>query len=86
MWWDSIFCEGRPDFILAFKLRALKDKLKEWTKTSHGNLAMQKQSMLAKLAELEEIQDQRALTEDETLSKAELFVDFENIAKCEEIA
>ncbi|WMV37865.1 hypothetical protein MTR67_031250 [Solanum verrucosum] len=85
MWWDSIFYEGRPDFILAFKLRALKDKLKEWTKTSYGNLAMQKQSMLAKLAELEEIQDQRALTEDETLSKAELFVDFENIATCDEI-
>ncbi|WMV43213.1 hypothetical protein MTR67_036598 [Solanum verrucosum] len=54
MWWNSIVCEGRPDFILAFKLRALKDKLKEWAKTSNGNLAMQKQNILAKLAELEE--------------------------------
>ncbi|KAG5594744.1 hypothetical protein H5410_035976 [Solanum commersonii] len=86
MWWNSIVCEGRSDFILAFKLRALKDKLKEWAKTSNGNLAMQKQNILAKLAELEEIQDQRVLTEDETLSKAELLVDFESIAKCEEIA
>uniref|UniRef100_A0A0V0IXC5 Putative ovule protein n=1 Tax=Solanum chacoense TaxID=4108 RepID=A0A0V0IXC5_SOLCH len=86
MWWNSIVCEGRPDFILAFKLRALKDKLKEWAKTSNGNLAMQKQNILAKLAELEEIQDQRVLTEVETLSKAELLVDFESIAKCEEIA
>ncbi|KAG5593188.1 hypothetical protein H5410_043702 [Solanum commersonii] len=42
MWWNSIVCEGRLDFILAFKSRALKDKLKEWAKTSNGNLAMQK--------------------------------------------
>lgn len=38
-WWSSIVCEGRPDFILAFKLKALKDKLREWSKTSQGNLA-----------------------------------------------
>jgi len=27
-WWESFTCEGRPDFILAFKLNALKEKLK----------------------------------------------------------
>lgn len=27
---DSFNCTGRPDYVLAFKLRALKGKLKEW--------------------------------------------------------
>lgn len=40
--WNSFNCEGRPDFILAFKLKALKAKLKEWSKTLQGNPEMQK--------------------------------------------
>lgn len=85
-WWSSIVCEGRPDFILAFKLKALKDKLREWSKTSQGNLASQKQSVLNQIAELEEVQDQRALHEDEIQLKADLLVEFENLAKFEEIS
>ncbi|KAG5631925.1 hypothetical protein H5410_003642 [Solanum commersonii] len=85
-WWSSIVCEGRPDFILAFKLKALKDKLREWSKTSQGNLASQKQSVLNQIAELEEVQDQRALHEDEIQLKADLLIEFENLAKFEEIS
>lgn len=85
-WWSSIVYEGRPDFILASKLKALKHKLRKWSKTSQGNLATQKQSTLVKLAMLEEIQDQRTLNEDEIPSKASLLLEFENLAKYEEIA
>lgn len=57
--WDSSIFEGRPDLILAFKLKALKGKLKEWSKTVQDNMEMQKQNTLRQLTELEEIQDQR---------------------------
>ncbi|KAF3658095.1 hypothetical protein FXO37_14583 [Capsicum annuum] len=85
-WWKSFVCEGRPDYILAFKLKALKDKLREWSKTIQGNLAMQKQSIVGQLVELEEKQDQRLLSEEEIHAKAGLLIKFENIAKHEEIA
>uniref|UniRef100_A0A0V0HAJ5 Putative ovule protein n=1 Tax=Solanum chacoense TaxID=4108 RepID=A0A0V0HAJ5_SOLCH len=39
-WWTSFDCEGRTDFILAFKLKALKIKLREWSKSAQGNLAL----------------------------------------------
>ncbi|XP_060178322.1 uncharacterized protein LOC132608294 [Lycium barbarum] len=60
-WWESFNYSGKPDFILVAKLKALKGKLKEWSKTTQGNLGMQKQVVLAQLAELEEIQDHRIL-------------------------
>ncbi|WMV15422.1 hypothetical protein MTR67_008807 [Solanum verrucosum] len=60
-WWRSFDCEGRPYFILAFKLKALKVKLREWSKSAQGNLALQKQNIVNQLAEFEKVQDQRAL-------------------------
>ncbi|KAH0688906.1 hypothetical protein KY289_016264 [Solanum tuberosum] len=64
------------------------ERVKEWdfSKSGQGNLALQKQSILGQLAELEETQDQRILNEEEIHSKAELLLEFENIAKYEEIS
>lgn len=36
MWWDSIEVDGRPDYVLANKPKALKGKLKKWNLTRHG--------------------------------------------------
>ncbi|XP_060202303.1 uncharacterized protein LOC132630744 [Lycium barbarum] len=67
-------------------MRALKDKLKEWNKTTQGNLALQKQSILNQLAKQEAIHEHRALNEEEIYSKTALLVEFEEIAKKEEVA
>lgn len=85
-WWKSFTCEGRPDYILAFKLKALKTKLKEWSKTMQGNLALRKASVLNQLAELEEVHEQRSLTDEEIYTKTSLSMEFEEIANQEEIA
>nr|XP_009781800.1 PREDICTED: uncharacterized protein LOC104230638 isoform X1 [Nicotiana sylvestris]XP_016465708.1 PREDICTED: uncharacterized protein LOC107788542 isoform X3 [Nicotiana tabacum] len=82
--WKSFICEGRPDYILAFKLKALKAKLKEWSKTMQGNLALRKASVLNQLAELEEVHEQMSLTEEEIYTKTSLSMEFEEIQ--EEIA
>lgn len=63
-WWDSFDIQGSPDFILVAKLKALKNKLKDWRKTSQGNPGIQKQNVLAQLAELEEIQEHRCLLQE----------------------
>ncbi|KAG5585513.1 hypothetical protein H5410_045947 [Solanum commersonii] len=76
----------KPDYILVAKLKALKEKLKEWRKTAQGNLGTQKQNVLKQLAELEEIQENRSLRPEEITSKTALISEFEDIAKREEIA
>lgn len=85
-WWKSFTCQGRPDFILAYKLKALKAKLKDWSKTIEGNLVRQKTSILNQLAEMEEVQKQRGLSEEEIFTKASLPMELEEIANREEIA
>ena len=67
---------GKISF-LAFKLKALKGKLKDWSKTIQGNLEMQKQSILSQ----EEIQGHILLTDDEAHLRAALTVVFEENAK-----
>ncbi|WMV44404.1 hypothetical protein MTR67_037789 [Solanum verrucosum] len=85
-WWESFNYTGRPDYVLMAKLKALKGKLKEWRKTIQGNLKMQKANVLKQLADLEEIQEHRALEEREIASRLALTMEFEDIAKHEEIA
>ncbi|KAG5575491.1 hypothetical protein H5410_055625 [Solanum commersonii] len=85
-WWESFRFHGKPDFVLVAKLRALKAKLKEWSKTRQGNLSQQKQLVLNQLAEFEMIQDQRILEEEEIASKLALTAEFEEVAKKEETA
>lgn len=41
-WWTSFAIEGRPNFILAKKLRFLKAKLKEWNAATYENLDKKK--------------------------------------------
>ncbi|WMV40391.1 hypothetical protein MTR67_033776 [Solanum verrucosum] len=86
IWWDSSIFRGKPDFILASKLKYLKGKLKEWSRTRQGNLGLQKQSILNQLADLERIQDQRQLTDDESYLRAVLTVEFEDNAKREKVS
>ncbi|WMV14758.1 hypothetical protein MTR67_008143 [Solanum verrucosum] len=93
-WWESSQFHGKPYFVLVAKLRALKAKLKEWSKTSQGNLSQQKQLALSQLAEFEMIQDQRIfffekedqriLEEGEITSKLALTAEFEETVKKEE--
>ncbi|WMV29767.1 hypothetical protein MTR67_023152 [Solanum verrucosum] len=82
----SFHFQGKPDFVLVAKLRALKEKLKEWSKTSQGNLKQQKQLVLNQLAEIEMIQDQRILEEGEIVSRLALTTELEEIVKNEETA
>uniref|UniRef100_M1BXT6 Non-LTR retroelement reverse transcriptase n=1 Tax=Solanum tuberosum TaxID=4113 RepID=M1BXT6_SOLTU len=72
-WWNSFEFSGRPDYILASKLKALKEKLKEWSRSDQGSLKLQKSRLLNQMADLDSILDSRIMTEEEIAKKAELY-------------
>ncbi|XP_070016488.1 uncharacterized protein LOC142182619 [Nicotiana tabacum] len=84
-WWTSFEFSGRPDYILACKLKALKGKLKEWSRVYEGNLGLQKSKLLSQLAGFETTQQLRALTEEESVRKAATLMEIEEQLKNEEI-
>ncbi|XP_070015628.1 uncharacterized protein [Nicotiana sylvestris] len=84
-WWTSLEIEGRPDYILACRLKALKGKLKERSLSSYGNLEREKAVILNQITELDAIKQQRDLNQEERARKARLFIEFEEYAIKEEI-
>lgn len=58
---------GCPDHVLSTKIKILKGKLKEWSKTKFSELLNRKNSLLNELAELDHSQDNRELNEDEMM-------------------
>nr|XP_033509991.1 uncharacterized protein LOC117274746 isoform X3 [Nicotiana tomentosiformis] len=85
-WWSSFNFSGKPDFILSCKLKALKSKLKEWSRSETRNLGYQRKKLLSQMAELDEVLGDRILTEEETIKKAALFMEYEELIKNEEIS
>ncbi|KAG5619805.1 hypothetical protein H5410_005023 [Solanum commersonii] len=85
VWWSSFDYQGRPDYVLASKLKALKHKLKEWSRSEQGNLGQQRKNVLEKLATLDNIAIARGLTVEESMEKASLIMNFEQLIKNEEI-
>lgn len=45
-WWNSFQIEGRPDYVLAYKLKGLKTKLKQWNANNYGSLKVKKSAIL----------------------------------------
>ncbi|XP_075077018.1 uncharacterized protein LOC142163778 [Nicotiana tabacum] len=84
-WWGSFEFSGRPDYILACKLKALKGKLKGWNRSYEGNLGLQKSKLLSQLADFETTQQLRALTEKESVRKAATLMEIEVQLKNEEM-
>ncbi|WMV15560.1 hypothetical protein MTR67_008945 [Solanum verrucosum] len=85
-WWLSFNINGTGSYILAVKLKMLKQKLKEWRMTHRNDWKRKKEEILQQLAEMEKTQELRLLSEDELLQKVHLAMEFEEVAKQEEIA
>ncbi|WMV46111.1 hypothetical protein MTR67_039496 [Solanum verrucosum] len=85
-WWSSFRYTGRPDYVLACKLKALKLKLKEWKQEEGGNLGIQRRRLLEQLAELDTERVNRTLTVEETTKKAAVLLEYEELVKKEEVS
>ncbi|WMV45909.1 hypothetical protein MTR67_039294, partial [Solanum verrucosum] len=83
-WWNEFEVIGCLDYVLSLKLRMLKKKITEWSKLVCGGLDTKKRNLLAELADIDLIQDTRALNEDEMIVRATVLVELEKLAKNEE--
>lgn len=52
---------GRLDYVLAYKMKPAKNKLKERSREDQGNLGIQGKNLLEKLADFEEVVKNRTL-------------------------
>ncbi|KAG5624592.1 hypothetical protein H5410_009810 [Solanum commersonii] len=85
-WWLSFPNMGKPAFNLANKLKLLKKELMRWSRSNEGDWKHKKEMILQQLKSREAIQENRSLTDDELVQKTHLAMEFEEIAKEEEIA
>lgn len=67
---------GKLDYILVCNLKALKGKLKEWSRNEQGNHKLQKNKLISQMAELDSCLENRTLTEEEIAKKANLFMEY----------
>ncbi|KAG5585521.1 hypothetical protein H5410_045955 [Solanum commersonii] len=80
-WWNGFVVEGCPDFKFSMML---KQKLKDWSGVTFGELNNKKNSLLSELAEMDLIQNDRVLTKDEIMIRETVLVELEELAKNEE--
>ena len=66
-WWNGYCFLGSPSFILARKLKVLKEDLKKWNKEEFEDLAFRKKCLLSELLGLDAREDLSSLSlEDQT--------------------
>ena len=85
-WWNGCCFLGSPSFILAWKLKALKDDLKKWNKEEFGDLALWKKSLLSELLGLDAREDLLGLSHEEQTCCTQIKGDIAYLASLEEIS
>ena len=68
-WWNGYCFLGSLSFILARKLKALKDYLKKWNKEVFGDLVFRKKCLLSELLDLDAREDLLGLSHEEQMCR-----------------
>ena len=66
-WWDSYHFQGVQSFVLANKLKMLKNDLKKWNVEVFGNVEEQGKQLWKDLGDLENTEESHGLTAEERL-------------------
>lgn len=82
--WNEIVVEPSPDYKFTVKLKRMKRRLKDWSRTTFGERINKKNSLLNEPAELDLALESRVLTEEETMVGATIIVELDDLAKNEE--
>ena len=64
-WWNGYCFSGSPSFILARKLKSLKEDLKKWNKEEFGDLAFRKKGLISELLGLDAREDLFGLSQED---------------------
>ncbi|KAJ9673635.1 hypothetical protein PVL29_023281 [Vitis rotundifolia] len=84
-WWQGVEVSGRASFRLAFKLKALKQKIKVWNKEVFGRVEVNKSSALQQVEFWDGVESERSLTVRETELKNEAKNSFKEWVLLEEL-
>ena len=83
-WWTSYCFTGSPSFVLAQKLKTLKEDLKKWNKEVFGDLAFKKKSLLSELLGLDAKEDILGLSHEDQACRTQVKGEIEVLASMEE--
>ena len=85
-WWNGYSFVGFPGFILAQKLKALKEDLKKWNREEFGDLAFRKKNLLTELMGLDAREEMLGLSNEVQIRRIQLKGDIEQLASLEGIS
>ncbi|KAG5543219.1 hypothetical protein RHGRI_016093 [Rhododendron griersonianum] len=86
IWWNNYSVSGKPSFVLAKKLKLLKEDLRKWNFEVFGLLGNQKAKVVDVIRRVDLEEQVRALTDIEKVLRNEAKEEFSKIAKYEEIS
>ena len=84
-WWDSYNFQGASSFVLANKLKLLKNELKKWNVEDFGNVEERGKQLWKDFGDLENIEESRGLTTEERLQLDQIQGELEKASLLEEI-
>lgn len=85
-WWNGYCFSGSPSFILAHKLKALKEDLKKWNMEEFRDLAFRKKCLLSELLGLDGREDLSGLSQEDQSHRIQIKGEIANLASLEEIS
>ena len=85
-WWNQHSFVGTPSFVLAKKLKALKEDIIQWNRREFGNVDRQKKQLLEELKILDAKEEELGLTDREKCYRADLRSLVEHLLSLEEIS
>ena len=85
-WWNRYSFSGTPSFVLAKKLKALKEDIIKWNRSEFGNVERQKKDLLEALKLLDVKEEELGLSEVELGERALLRSQIQNLLSLEEVS
>ena len=85
-WWNRYSFSGTPNFVLAKKLKALKEDVIQWNQSEFGNVEHQKRELLEALKLLDVKEGEHDLSEVELGERAVLRSQIQNLLSLEEVS
>ena len=85
-WWNRYSFSGTPSFVLAKKLKALKEDLIQWNRNEFGNVERQRKELLGALKLLDIKEGEFSLSEVELGERVLLRSQIQNLTLLEEVS
>ena len=83
-WWDSYQVHGAPSFILANKLKLLKNDLKRWNVEVFGHVEVRIKKLVKDLSVLENMEESRGLSMEERVEMGRICEELEKATMLDE--